>query len=75
MDNPGSDDEELYGSDKEDENRKHSAFTCQGKSKCFNKAGHGTPRSIDCGESVDGCTKLAAIRTIKVGRDEAVTSS
>ena len=25
------------------------------------------PRSIDCGESVGGCTKLDALHTIKVG--------
>ena len=54
---------------------KHSDLTLQGKSKRSNNAWHGIPLSIDCGESIDSCTKLSAIFTNKVGRVEADTSS
>ena len=45
---------------------KHSALNCQGKYKRSKKSCHGTHQSINCEELVGGCTKLAAIRTIKV---------
>ena len=53
----------------------HYDSTHQGKSKHSNKAWHGTPWYINCGESVDSCIKLAAIITIKVLIVEASTSS
>ena len=52
MDKPGSDYEELYDLDREDGNSKHSALSRQGNYKRSKKARHGTPRSINCGESV-----------------------
>ena len=70
MDKPGSDYEELYDSDREDGNSKHSALSRQGNYKRSKKARHGTPRSINCGESVYICIKVEEIPTIK-----AATSS
>ena len=71
----GSDDEESDDSDKEYGNRKHSALTRQGTSKRYNKALHGTLRSIDCSYLVDSCIKVSAILTIQVRRVEAATSA
>ena len=42
MAKPGLDDEESYGSEKKDGNRKHYAFTYQGKYKRSKKACHET---------------------------------
>ena len=61
--------------DKEYGNSKHYALTLQGKSKRSKKTWNGTPRSIDCRESVGSCIKLAAIYNIKVGIVEAATYS
>ena len=72
---PGSGNEESYDSDKEDGNRNHSVLTCKVNSKRFKKALYGTPRSINCGESVDSCIKVESICNIKVVRVDASTSS
>ena len=72
--NPGSDDEESDGLEKEYGNRKHCNLTRKVKSKSSKKAWHGTPQSIDCGESVGGCNKVAKISKIKVERVQSTTS-
>ena len=73
--NTGLDKEDSYVLEKVEGNHKHSAMPCQGKYKFSKKAWHGTPQSIDYGESDDICISVAANFTIKIGRVEAATSS
>ena len=70
--NPGSENEESYGPEKEYGNRKHSYLTHQGKYKSSKKAWYEIPRSIDCRDLVGGCIKFSAIHTIKLVRVQSV---